>query len=390
MLKQRRPVPHWGDSERTGRHRFEAAQFEAAVSPLLRGARERMRLEEYSAPLELLALCNRALDRLNKPPGDPRRLEAWLLRADIQCTRLELDEAEELANRVTALAVNTDTERFNGTALLVLARVYRHRGRLHTALDEFVEAQRALRVTGPKQTLATCLAEHAAAMLELGQLDEAWRAFHEAQEIYEDTGQLIPWAENQLSLGRVAFRQGDPKLARALCRRVRAFARREELNRIEAMALVALSEIQVAEDQFTDAERSLDASIDLLEELGLAQQAVQSRLRKALLWLESGAADKARVEFEQLRNSPDTGIPGSGLSLVHGIGLAVSVDGPTAVFQSYLDQAAGGIKDAEQFAPDVVRCLQLAVTRAEVGGFPDRAAQVRRLSDAISTERANE
>ena len=77
------------------------------------------------------------------------------------------------------------------------------------------------------------------------QLKPAWDAFGEAQEMFEETGQFVPWAENQLGLARVALRQGDLEHSLTLCRRVQAFARREGLNRIEAAAWLVLSEIQV-------------------------------------------------------------------------------------------------------------------------------------------------
>jgi serine/threonine protein kinase/tetratricopeptide (TPR) repeat protein len=300
MLEQCRPVPHWGDSERIGRHRFEAAQFDAALRPLLRGARERTRTEEYSAALGLVAQCDGALDQLGRPQDDPRRLECWLLRAEINLTRRELDEAEDFANRVRALADGADTKWFGGAALLVLARVHQHQGRLRTALDEYRRAERALRIAGPKHSLAACLSEQANAMLDVDLLEQAWAAFSDAQEIYEELGQLLPWAENQLGLARVALRQGESDHATTLCRRVQAFGHREQLSRIEAAACEVLSAVQMVGGQLAEAVRSLDTSVELYEELGLAQQALHARSRKVLLLLESGSEDEARLEFEQL------------------------------------------------------------------------------------------
>ncbi|KPJ89189.1 MAG: hypothetical protein AMS18_12655 [Gemmatimonas sp. SG8_17] len=389
MLEQRHPVPHWGDSERIGRHRFEAVQFEAAVSPLLRAARERMRVEEYSAALWLLVLCDRALDGLGRPNNDPRRLEGWLLQADINCTRRELNDAAELANRVTVLADSADTKRFHGAALLVLARVHQHQGRLHTALDEFAAAQRSLRITGPNHKLAACLSEQAQAMLELDMLDQAWRAFNEAQEIYEGIGQLVPWAENQLGLARVVLRQGDSEHALTLCRRVRAFARREELNRIEAAAWVVLSEVQMVQGLLKDAELSLDKSIELFEQLGLARQAFHPRSVKILLLLESGSVDEAKYEFEQLRNSAEIDIPRVSRLLLSLVGLAAAIDGSAHDFRSNLNQTAALLTEIEVLTPDLVRCLLLAVERAHQMGFPDRAAQVNQLSAAFATQHGN-
>jgi hypothetical protein len=103
MLERGRPVPHWGDSERIGRHRFEAEEFDRAVSPLLRGARERMRIEEYPAAIALLSLRDRALDALQRPENDVDRLEGWLARARIHATRQEFQSAESLVERARSL-----------------------------------------------------------------------------------------------------------------------------------------------------------------------------------------------------------------------------------------------------------------------------------------------
>ncbi|UCG87779.1 MAG: hypothetical protein JSW71_04325, partial [Gemmatimonadota bacterium] len=379
MLEQLHPVPHWGDSERIGRHRFEAEQFEAAVRPLLRGARERVRLEEYSAALLLLARYDRALDRLDSPKDDSRRLEGWLLRADIHCTRRELREAEELANRVRALASTSDKQQFEGVALLVLARVHRHQGNLRSALDEYLAAQAELRFAGPKQKLATCLSEQAHTMLELGLLDGAWQAFNHAQEIYEEIGQLVPWAENQLGLARVVLGQKELDHALALCSRVRGFAAREGLSGIEATACAIEAESQIAAGQLADAERSLDKSVELFERLGLTRQALHPRLLKIMILLESGSVDRARLEFGQLRTTPEVNTTRITRLLLSCVGLAVAVDGPAHDFETSLSETAELLEASEVLTSDVERCLLLAQERAGTMGFPDRATRISRV-----------
>jgi eukaryotic-like serine/threonine-protein kinase len=390
MLEQRRAVPHWGDSERIGRHRFEAEEFDAALRPLLRGARERLRLEEYPAAIWLLTLYDEAVDRLEAPAADRRRVDGQLLRAEISCIRRELREAEMLATKVRAMATTPDMQRFAAQALLMLARVHRHQGRLHTSVGEFAEAQRALRVTGPRQMLAAGLSEWGEALLEIGQLDNASRVLKEAQEIYEDIGQLIPWTEGHLRMAQIALRQGDAKLAATLSKRVHAFAKREALNRLEAAAWTSLGEIQMSEKVFDLAESSLDESIELFEQLGLTRQALYPRSLKMLIWLESGAVDKAQSAFAKLRKDPDFDTARTSELLIHCIGLAAGIDGAADDFQARLDRAAARIAEVEELAPNVVKCLRLAVERAAQHGFPDRAARVERLQTSVVTDRLNE
>jgi tetratricopeptide (TPR) repeat protein len=379
MLEQRRPVPHWGDSERIGRHRFAAAQYDAATRPLLRGARERVRLDEYAAALALLALYDRALDELGRSPHDPQRLEGWLLRADIHSTRHELEAAEAAAHRVRTLAQGAELERFGGAALLVSARVHEQQGRLRTALEEYRRAQEALRVTGPSPVLAACLTEQAHVLLELGLLDEAWETFHDAQAIHEDTGQMVPWSENQLGLARVAVRQGDVSHAMALCRRVRTFGRREGLSRVEAAACAALAEAQTAAGRLADAIESLDRSIQLFEEIGLDRRAFRSKALRILLLLESGAEGRAASELAQLRTSPIVDAPLRARLLLSGVSLALAVGDPDADFAAHVQRTAGLLADVEPPARDAARALRLALARARERGLPERAARIEAL-----------
>jgi tetratricopeptide (TPR) repeat protein len=381
MLEERRPVPHWGDSERIGRHRFEATQFAASIRALLRGSRERRRLEEYSAALWLLTLYDRALDELGRPDDDIQRLEGWLVQADINCMRRDLKEAEEVASRVRTFAVSLDAQRVSALALLVLARVHHLQGNGQTGLSEFSDAQHTLRMTGPKQDLAKCLSEWAGALLEVGQMDPAWRAFNEAQQIYEDIGQLIPWAENHLGLARVALRQGDTVRSEVLCNRVRNFARREQLNRLEAEAWVVFAETLADSGRLGEAIAALDKSIELFEQLGLSRQAFHPRSLRVLLWAESGQVERAKTELTLLQTSPNASDPRMSGLLMRSVGLALAVDGSAAEFQSKLSDVADRMRDAKQLPVEVTRSFRLAAERAAQTGFADRALQVNSLFD---------
>jgi uncharacterized protein HemY len=66
--------------------------------------------------------------------------------------------------------------------------------------------------------------------------------------------------------------------------------------------------------------------------------------------------------------------------------LALAIDDPAQGFQSSFNQAAALLTQAEVHAPDVVRCLILAIERADKMGFPDRAAQMKQLAAVASTQ----
>lgn len=220
-------------------------------------------------------------------------------------------------------------------------------------------------------------------MLDLGQLDQSWDAFNEAQEIYEEIHQLVPWAENQLGLARVALRQGDPQHTTTLCRRVRAFAEREHLNRIESEAWLVLAEVEAAQGQLAAAETSLDKSISLLEELGLESQTYYPRLRKTLLLLRSGSADRARLEYQGLRGRPAMEVPRVSQLLMSCVGLAVTIDAPGNEFETSLERARKLRSETEVLTPEMVSSLQLAIDRGQEAGLPDRAARIAELATSI-------
>jgi len=218
-------------------------------------------------------------------------------------------------------------------------------------------------------------------------LDRAWHAFHEAQEIYEESGELVPWAENQLGMARVALRQGNIEYATTLCRRVRGFGRREGLSRIEASGLGVLADVQMADGLHEEAERSLEQSIALFDQLGLARRAHEARLVKILIALESGSVDPASADFAQLRMSPEVDLPGATRMLMQGVGLAIAVDGSADDFQSRLHQVAALTAEIEVATPNLVRCLRLAITRAHEARLPDRAALIEQLAAGLSSAR---
>jgi tetratricopeptide (TPR) repeat protein len=334
--------------------------------------------------LELLDLRDRALVELALPVGHPSRLENTLLRADIKFTRRELGGAEKLAAEVRSLVESETAKRFEGAALFFLARVKHQDGALTTAMEHYVQAEAALRAAGPKHELAACLSEKASALLDLGKLDGAWDAFNEAQEIFEDTGRLLSWAQNQLGLARVALRQGDPDHANTLCRRARSFARREQLSLVEANASMVLAEIQMAEGVNEEASESLDRSIDLFEQLGLVRQEIYPRLLRILMLLESASVDRAKTELAQLWSGPDIDAPWIAKLLMSCIGLTLDVDEAPEDFSAAVAEVSEMIGETEVVPPDIARCLQLATERALETGYPERAAQIRTLGSTAT------
>src|SRR5262249_20977335 len=101
-----------GVAERLGRHLHQAGELEAALSPLLRGARERREQSDYRAALGLLTQRDEILDTLGAATGDPRRAEGWVLRFRILLHQGALVDVFRWAERAEAAAAGrgwTDT-----------------------------------------------------------------------------------------------------------------------------------------------------------------------------------------------------------------------------------------------------------------------------------------
>lgn len=381
-LEELRPVPHWGDPERIGRHHFAAERFAKAWRPLLIGAKERARTEDYATALELAVLHDRALDALNAADDDVRRLAGLLLQADVRCLREELEAASDLATRVAKVPESAQTMRAHGMASLILARVQQRQGRFNGALGAFKDAERTLRKAGASPQLGTCLSEQAAVMLELDLVPDAWESLHEAQQIFEDDGQFILWMESQLSMARVVSRLGEYGRAVVLCRRVLAYARRDGLSRVEATACIALAEVQREHGEMVEAEGALNAGIQLFEQLGFRRLAQSAGVSRLLLLLQTGAWAQAARRVDEL-----TGVPEIELSRVYRllmslVRLTVAADGPREAFDASARQAEALLTQVDRPVPSMDQCLTVALER--VARQPERQARIAALRTMIA------
>ena len=381
-LEALRPVPHWGDPERIGRHHFAAGQFEQACRPLFTGAKERMRVEDYATALELAVMHDRAFDAMGLAADDARRQSGLLLQAEIRFLREELADASALATRVADSPESAQTMRAHGLARLTLARVQQREGRSNAALRSFKDAERTLRKAGANPQLGVCLSEQATAMLELGLVADAWDAVHEAQQIFEDAGRLTLWMESQLSMARLVSRLGEYQQAKALCRRVLAAARRDGLGRIEATACNALAEVELEHGALADAEESLNASIDLFEQLGFRRLAQSASLSRILLLLETGSWAHAEQRADELTGVPEIELSRVSRLTMSLIRLTLAADGPDTVFDRHLQQANTLLAQVDRPMPSMARCVAMALAR--VARQPQRQRQVEGLRDIMA------
>ncbi len=131
MLRELRTSER-GIAERLGRHLLLAGEREAALEPLLAGARERRETSDYPEALSLLAERETALEELDAPAADPRRGQGWVLRARIHLHQGELAEVFHWAERAEA-AGGEDWGSILSEALRLQGDAARRRGDLDRA-----------------------------------------------------------------------------------------------------------------------------------------------------------------------------------------------------------------------------------------------------------------
>jgi serine/threonine protein kinase/tetratricopeptide (TPR) repeat protein len=303
MLRERLAAGIHGVAERYGHHLLLAGDWEAAVEPLLAGARERRESSDYPAAFSLLAEREWALHQLGAPTSDPRWGEGWVLRARIHLHQGELAEAFRWSERAEAesgegwggihceaLRLQGDAARRRGdldraanlyercialldnrhgaaASLWGLADVARRQGRpeeARTLLDRSLLVYRAI---GDEHGIADCALGQADLACQRHDLVAAEGLYEQARARFTVLGNRYGVARGMNGLGDVARMRGD--LGAARLGYARALALLQELRSADAVfPRLNLALIHLAEARFPEARESLEESLEILERRG--------------------------------------------------------------------------------------------------------------------------
>ncbi|MFT3767593.1 MAG: AAA family ATPase [Minicystis sp.] len=182
------------------------------------------------------------------------------------------------------------------------ADVIRSRGRLHALVGEQGKAEGALlaalaiaRKIGDRTREADALGFVGYVHRALGRLDEARADVLAARQIAQDLGDRLREAAAERILGQIATSAGERRAAADHFRTAAALARRAEVPRLSALALLNLADARRDEGALADARAALAEAAALLEAIDDQVHRVKVAVREGALLRAEGRSEEAEV-----------------------------------------------------------------------------------------------
>ena len=362
--------------ERVGLHLLAADELEAALAPLLEGAR---RCQGRSDPRGALALLERrggAERVLGLSDRDERRAEGLAVRAWAHRALGELDRAEVLAARVEDAAPGGPSA---ARAALVRAQVAHARGDFDRSRQEHQRARLLCRDAGLEQEATQAIQGLADLALRGGRAREALALFERAGALFARLGQTVLEADCLRAQALATLRLGDP--ADATERLREALRRYEAAGNRRGMAdcLNSLAEIARKQGLLADAEDGYRQALGLHQATGVGGELARINLGLVLLAQER-FPEAARVLASTLEL-----LGGGGRRAVVACAEAATVacraaERDWSEFDATLDRARTGLRETDTSERDVAVVVEQAGRIAANAGEAERAAEAWALA----------
>lgn len=228
---------------------------------------------------------------------DDRRNQARALNRLAFIARLQRqpDQASNLIEQALALLEPDDTERAYSFiirgALALDVRAWQH------AADCFKTSIAILRPSNERRLLAWSLSNLGAASRPTGDTAQAIACYEEAIAIFVEIEDPVHLASARMNLGNVYLKAGDPQRALENYRAAEPVFR--QVQETLRLASVYLNIGMACRDlgQWSESERSLQASIDLFAGLKLPEDVANGREELGLTYRAQGRSDEAAQEF---------------------------------------------------------------------------------------------
>jgi serine/threonine protein kinase/tetratricopeptide (TPR) repeat protein len=372
MLRERRTAGERGVAERLGRHLLLAGDWEAAVEPLLAGARERRETSDYPAALSLLAERETALHQLGAPTADPRWGRGWVLRARIHLHQGELAEVFRWSERAAAES-GKDWGGILSEALRLQGDAARRRGDLDRAAGLY---ERCIALPDNPHGAAASLWGLADVARQCGRTAEAGTLLDRSLLLYRAIGDEHGIADYSLGQADLARQRRDLVAAADLYAQARdcftALGNRYGVSR----GANGLGDIARMRGDLQAARQGYARSLTLLEELRSAD-AVFPRLNLALIHLAESHFRDAREILEESREILERRGWGGLLAAVHlGLLACAAHARDKKTWDDHLEHARAALGTSAALDPDLAAC-------AEFGGrLLARAGQDARAREA--------
>ena len=371
MLQQRRAAGERGVAERLGRHLLLAGDWEAAVEPLLAGARGRRETSDYPAALSLLAERETALNQLGAPAADPRWGKGWVLRARIHLHQGELAEVFRWSER----AESENGEGWGGIlseALRLQGDAARRRGDLDRAAGLY---ERCLALPDNPHGAAASLWGLADVARQRGRAPEARSLLDRSLLLYRAIGDEHGIADHLLGQADLARQRRDLVAAKDLYAQARG--RFTALGNRYGVSRGANGDGDVARmrGDLQAARKAYARSLALLEELRSAD-AVFPRLNLALIHLAEAHFRDAREILEESREILERQGWGGLLAAVHlGLVVCAAHNRNSKTWDDHLERSRAALALSGALDPDLAICAEQAGRLMARTGQDARAAE---------------
>ncbi|HSS49525.1 MAG TPA: tetratricopeptide repeat protein, partial [Thermoanaerobaculia bacterium] len=378
MLRERRSTGGRGVAERLSRHLLLAGDWEAAVEPLLAGARERRETSDYPAALSLLAERETALYQVGAPAGDPRWGKGWVLRARIHLHQGELAEVFRWSGLATA-GSGEDWGAILSEALRLQGDAARRHGDLDRAAGLY---ERCIALPDNPHGAAASLWGLADVARQCGRTAEARTLLDRSLLLYRAIGDEHGIADYSLGQADLARQRRDLAAAADLYAQARdrftALGNRYGVSR----GTNGLGDVARMRGDLQAARQAYARSLALLEELRSADS-VFPRLNLALIHLAESHFRSAREIFEESREILERRGWGGLLAAVHLGSLACAAHARDwRAWDDHLEHSRAALGASAPLDPDLAGCAELAARLLARAGQDARAAEAYAIASA--------
>ena len=377
FLASREEAGERGVAERLGRHLVQAGELEAALAPLLRGARERRERSDYRGAQALLDQRDEILDTLGAAVDDERRGEGWVLRSRIHLHQGRLADVFRWAERAEAAASGLGWTATRAEAVRLLGDAERRNGDLDRAAELY---ERCARLGGATNGAAASLWGLGDLARQRGDLARARDLFVRSRRLYDELGDQHGVADHLIGLADVARHTGDLTAARNLY--LEAEVRFEELGNQYGVSrgLNGLGEISRLQRDLVWADRFYQRAESILVSLHSADE-VFPRFNRAQVALAQGDFPRAAGILEECLARLEEMGWGGPLACVHLARLPCLADSRSwSIWDDAFTLGATAVRGAGLVDPDVALITELAAQTAEAAGQEARAQAARELA----------
>lgn len=281
-----------GLAGRIGWHHVAAGDLDAALAPLLLGARAHLERSDPRSALALLERRSEAVRLLGLDEADPRRIEGQILAAWAHRQLGDLDPAEAISDAAAAVAERHGRRVLQARALLIAAQVAHARGRFDASLDLHKRVRDLAEAEGLAREATQALQALADVAFRRGRVEEADARFRDAASRFASLARPVEEADCIRARALTARRMGRAEEAVALLGA--AIGRYQAAGHRRGMAdcVNSLAEIAREQGRLAEAEDGYRRAIALHEAVGVGGEAARVNLGLVLVargaFLESG------------------------------------------------------------------------------------------------------